>query len=345
MTALLDSIDALLLDLDGTVYHGEQVIAGAADTLDEARTRGRAIQFVTNNASRAPEDVARQLTGLRITARPEDVSTSAQAAAALLRTRLTEGDTVYVLGAEALAAEVRDQGLRPMTSKADQVAAVVQGFSPTIGWPQLAEACMAIRTGASWVACNGDVTLPTERGMLPGNGALVAALAAATDRTPTVAGKPERPLFEQALAASGTRHALVVGDRLDTDIAGARNAGLTSLAVLSGVSSPRDILAAPPAQRPDHLSTDISGLLLPIEQTRIPSEQSSPDPFWEVQLAGTTLRVETKAAEGAPVDLLRMLCAAWWPHRAGAPDAITGDRQALSLLTTLGIPATPASRG
>jgi ribonucleotide monophosphatase NagD (HAD superfamily) len=106
-----------------------------------------------------------------------------------------------------------------------------------------------------------DVTLPTERGLLPGNGAFVVALQAATDREPLVAGKPAVPLLDQAAKSLGAQRPLVVGDRLDTDIAGAINAGMDSLLVLTGVSTEAEALALPPEQRPTYIASDLSGLL------------------------------------------------------------------------------------
>ena len=154
------------------------------------------------------------------------------------------GAPVLIVGTESLAAEVRNVGLKPVRLWSDDPVAVVQGHSPQTGWPDLAEAALAIRGGALWVAANVDLTLPSERGLLPGNGSMVAALRAATDREPQVAGKPQPTLLTDALARGNFRTPLVVGDRLDTDIAGANAAGLPSLLVLSGVSTADDTVRA-----------------------------------------------------------------------------------------------------
>ena len=188
------------------------------------------------------------------TAESDDVVTSAQSAARLLAAQLPSGAAVLIVGTEALADEVRTVGLKPVRLWSDAPVAVVQGHSPQTGWPDLAEAALAIRGGALWVAANVDLTLPSERGLLPGNGSMVAALRAATDTEPQVAGKPEPTLLTDALARGDFHTPLVVGDRLDTDIAGANAAGLPSLLVLSGVSTAADTVRAALGQRPDYLA-------------------------------------------------------------------------------------------
>ncbi|QFZ22329.1 HAD-IIA family hydrolase [Saccharothrix syringae] len=254
---LLDRYDALLLDLDGTVYRGREAVPGAVEAVAAAREHGVGVRFVTNNASRSPSDVAGHLTELGFHAALEEVSTSAQAGAAMLLDLVPPGTRVVVLGTDALAEEVRSRGFEPVRS-ADGAGAVVQGLSQELGWRELAEACVAIRAGARWVACNVDATLPTERGLLPGNGALVAALRTATGVEPLVAGKPATPLLEQAAKSVGAQRPLVVGDRLDTDIAGAVSAGMDSLLVLTGVSTEEEARLLPEDRRPTHVAPDLS---------------------------------------------------------------------------------------
>jgi glycerol 3-phosphatase-2 len=253
-----DEYDALLYDLDGTIYRGQEVVPGADRAVDAARQRGTKVRFVTNNASRGPDEVARHLTEIGISATPEEVSTSAQAAAAVLAEKLQPGTTVLVVGSSALVREVELKNLTTTRTYDDTVQAVVQGLSKDTSWRDLAEACVAIRAGALWVACNVDPTLPTERGPLPGNGSLVAALKAATGSEPVVAGKPATPLMDEAKRSAGARKPLVVGDRLDTDIAGAVGAGLDSLLVLSGVSTAQDLLDATDDMRPTYVASDVS---------------------------------------------------------------------------------------
>ncbi|GAA2972863.1 HAD-IIA family hydrolase [Actinokineospora diospyrosa] len=317
---LLDGYDALLFDLDGTVYRGGQAISGAAAAVAAARADGTTVRFVTNNASRSPAQVAEHLTGLGVPTEPGEVSTSAQAAAAVLAARLTPGEHVLVLGTSALAAEVTAVGLTPVRT-ADGVAAVVQGLSPDLSWNDLAEAAVAINAGALWIACNVDRTLPTERGLLPGNGSLVHALRYATEREPEVAGKPATPLMDESVRAAAAHRPLVVGDRLDTDIEGAVTAGLDSLLVLTGVATPADVLAAGPEARPTYLAADLTAITAPVADLEI-----GPKPGWSLRLEHDTITI---TGDGDPLDLLRALCATTWS--APTPPHL-GDHPALATL-------------
>lgn len=273
--SLLDDYDALLLDLDGTVYRGEEPIPGVDGAVEAARKQQVTVRFVTNNASRSPDEVASHLTRIGIAATPEEVSTSSQAAASVLAEKLQPGTTVLVVGSDALVHEVELRNLATTRTHSDAVQAVVQGLSKDVGWRELAEACVAIRAGALWVACNVDPTLPTERGPLPGNGSLVAALRTATDSEPLVAGKPATPLMDEAQRSADARRPLVVGDRLDTDIAGAVNAGLDSLLVFSGVSTVEELLDASEAMRPTYIGHDVAAVTQ--EVVRIEPGKDWPD--------------------------------------------------------------------
>ncbi|HEX6357645.1 HAD-IIA family hydrolase [Actinophytocola sp.] len=257
---LLDHYDALLFDLDGTIYRGAEVIPGATHAVDAARERGTKVRFVTNNASRGPAEVASHLTEIGVRATAEEVSTSAQAAATVLAEKLQPKTTVLVVGSDALVHEVELKDLTTTRTYSDGVQAVVQGLSKDTSWRDLAEACVAIRAGALWVACNIDPTLPTERGPLPGNGSFVAALRTATGSEPVIAGKPATPLMDEAQRSANARNPLVVGDRLDTDIAGAVAAGLDSLLVLSGVSTAQELLDAPESMRPTYIARDVGAV-------------------------------------------------------------------------------------
>ena len=321
---LLDTCDALLVDLDGTVYRGGMAVPGVPSALDAVRAEGVAVRFVTNNASRAPGAVAAHLVGLGITAAPEEVSTSAQAGALVLADRLDPGAEVLVVGSPALADEVRAVGLVPTDKAGPRTAAVVQGLAQDIAYPLLAEATVAVRAGALWVACNVDKTIPTERGLLPGNGALVAAVREATDAEPVVAGKPAAPLMEASIAAAGATAPLVVGDRLDTDIEGAAAVGIPSLFVLSGVDTPASLLAAEPHRRPTHVARDVAGVFLPEAELAV-----GPKAAWSID--GGAVR-----GDGDPLDLLRALCAVAWSTGIPRlrPDGDAADRA----LTALGLP-------
>lgn len=319
MTTLAESYDALMLDLDGTVYLGGQPIDHVAPALARAKQQGARSVFVTNNASRPPAEVAGALAGMGVPAEPEDVLTSPQAAAVMLTDRHPAGTKVLVVGAPWLVESVREAGLEPVRLASDNPAAVVQGHSPDTGWRELAEACIALRAGADWVACNVDSTLPTDRGLLPGNGAMVAALVAATGLKPRVAGKPESPLLDAAVRLVGAERPLVVGDRLDTDIACAVAGNTPSLLVFTGVSTAADLLAAVPAQRPTYLSFDLRGLVEEDRSVRIPTTSSAGSGLeWSVTTETDTLLLSgNQAADGGVSDAsalraLAMLTARAW---------------------------------
>ncbi|MGH3876763.1 MAG: HAD-IIA family hydrolase [Actinophytocola sp.] len=313
---LLDRYDAFLFDLDGTVYRGEHAIDGAAEAVEAVR--GRTVRFVTNNASRGPDEVAAHLTEIGIRAASDEVSTSAQAAAAVLAEKVAEKSTVLVVGSPALEREVELVGLTATRTADDDVTAVVQGLSKQTNWQDLAEATVALNRGMLWVACNVDPTLPTERGMLPGNGSFVAALRTATGREPIVAGKPATPLMDQAVRAAHATHALAIGDRLDTDIAGAVAAGLDSLLVFTGVTTPAELLASD--IKPTYLAADVRAVTEDPERLAIGEK-----PGWKIDNG-------VVSGDGDPLDLLRALCAV--EHR----DAKAGDDNAAAALRHLGLP-------
>ncbi|MUM17723.1 HAD-IIA family hydrolase [Mycobacterium sp. CBMA271] len=310
---LVDAYDCLLLDLDGTVFRGAEPTPNAIASLAAA---GDVRQlYVTNNASRSAPEVAEHLISLGFAAEPGDVVTSAQSAARLLAEALRRDDAVLVVGTEALAAEVSAVGLTPVRSFDKAPRAVVQGHSPETCWAILAEAALAIRAGAYWVAANVDATLPTERGLLPGNGSMVAALRTATDADPVVAGKPGRALMEDALARGSFARPLVVGDRLDTDIAGANAAGLPSLMVLTGVNSAIDAIWAEVTHRPRFLGTDLSSLHLPEADARIELKAS-----WQVTVDADQISVSALNDSGSSLSLAQSLAAAVWA--TGAAPAV-----------------------
>jgi glycerol-1-phosphatase len=315
---LCDAYDVALLDLDGVIYIGSQAVPGAAQALARAVQAGMRAAFVTNNASRSPSRIAAQLTGLGVPATAADVVTSAQAAARLLAERLPAGAPVLVAGGTGLRIALRERNLRPVSTAAEHPAAVVQGYSPDLSYALLAEAALAIRAGAWYVATNADLTLPGPRGLQPGNGSIIALLVAATGVQPVVAGKPEPPLHAESVQRTGAQHPLVVGDRLDTDIEGAVRGRADSLLVLTGVSTPADAIGAPPLCRPTYLARDLGGLLTPH-----PEVTPTPDGGWAC--GGWTARLAPdggkldRSGSGDPVDALRALCRAAWS--ADAPVA------------------------
>jgi len=314
--------DAALLDLDGVIYLGGSPIPGAAKALTQAAENGMRLAFVTNNASRSPSAIAAQLAGQGVPATTADIITSAQAAAHLLADRLPAGSPVLVVGGIGLRIALRERGLRPVSTAADRPAAVVQGYAPGISYALLAEGAMAVRDGALYVASNADVTLPTPRGPQPGNGSLVQVIATATGRQPIVAGKPEPPLHAEAIARTGARRPLVVGDRLDTDIEGAVRGGADSLLVLTGVTSPVGAVLAPPGRRPSYLAADLAGLLEPHPEVTA-ADGALHCGGWSAR-RGRSGELEMSGS-GSPIDGLRALCAAAWSGQDGpAGDADGG---------------------
>jgi glycerol-1-phosphatase len=305
VSTLAQDHDCLLLDLDGTVFRGNEPTPGAVETLAVVSSR---VLFVTNNASRGPAEVAAHLCEMGFTAKPDDIVTSAQSAARLLQEQLQPGAAVLIVGTDSLAAEVRKVGLKPVRQWSDGPVAVVQGHSPQTGWPDLAEAALAIRGGALWVAANVDKTLPSERGLLPGNGAMVAALCAATDSKPQVGGKPEPTLLTDALSRGKFRTPLVVGDRLDTDIAGANAAGLPSLLVLCGVSTAADTVCAAVGQRPNYVAEDLRSL-----DARADSLRIGQHPAWYVDVGPSAVTVQSTGRDpGDPLSVVRATASAVW---------------------------------
>ncbi len=313
--------DVALLDLDGVVYLGGAAIPGAAAALAAVGPAGMRLAFVTNNAYRTPAAIAAQLTGLGVPASPEDVVTSAQAAARLLAERLPAGSAVLVIGGIGLRAAVRERGFRPVSAAAEEPAAVVQGYSPDISYSSLAEGALAVQAGALFVASNADATLPTPRGRQPGNGSLIRVIATATGIRPLVAGKPEPPLHAESVQRTGARRPLVVGDRLDTDIEGACRVGADSLLVLTGVTQPADLLLAPPGRRPSYVAADLSGLLEPHPEVTAGNGRYHCR-GWTARWDADSQRLELTGS-GDRIDGLRALSAAAWSAAGITPEAAT----------------------
>jgi glycerol-1-phosphatase len=306
--------DVALLDLDGVVYVGPHAVPGAPAALAEARARGMRLGFVTNNASRTPEEVAAHLTELGVPATAADVITSSQAAAAVVRQEHGPGARVLPVGGPGVAAALAAEGLTVVTRAEEHPVAVVQGYGRDVGWAQLAEAVVAVRGGARHVATNADATIPSPRGPLPGNGALVGVVAAVTGQPPRVTGKPDPAMHAECLRRTGAARPLVVGDRLDTDVDGARRAGAASLLVLTGVTDAAVLLAARPQERPDLVAPDTAGLLV----AHPPVQRASGGWRCGGWLAGTGEGVLLLAADeaerpgGDGLDGLRALCVAQW---------------------------------
>lgn len=265
MTELTTPYRGIICDLDGVVYRGALPVPYAVDALTASQNSGRWVVYATNNASRPPAEVVRQLSGFGLTLEQHDVVTSSQAGAAHLKDHLPPGAPVLAVGGLGVYLALEEAGLTvvsPADAPRTEVSAVLQGLGQDLTWRDLAEAAYAVNGGALWVATNTDMTLPTDRGEAPGNGALVAVVRAAVDHDPVVVGKPFTPLYDLSVKVLGTTPAttLAVGDRLDTDIEGAGRAGIESLWVSTGVSGVLEVALARGYRRPTFLAADLRAL-------------------------------------------------------------------------------------
>lgn len=309
----LDGVDVVLSDLDGVIYASELPIPHAIESLSRA-AEGRRLGYITNNASRTDAAVAAQLTDLGLDVQPAQLITSPQAAVRLLRTKVEPPAVVLVVGGEGLTVELERAGYAVTRSARDAPAAVVQGFAPEVAWTDLAEAAYALalpeeQGGIPWIATNTDWTIPRSRGVAPGNGTLVSAVHTAVGRLATVAGKPEVPIFEEAVARFKAEHPLFIGDRLDTDVIGATRAGIESALVLTGIDRPKHVLAAPPGSRPTYILTDLRELHQPYPSVVRRGEMFSVNDA-RVRISGHDVEIVSEGSQ--PVDLVRAGAAAIW---------------------------------
>ena len=263
---LLERYDGFLFDLDGVVYRGEDAVSNAPAVLEELRRRGCVVRYLTNNSSKTPQQVAGKLAGLGVPATPEEIVTSAVATAAMLRTEGFAGASAFVIGEQGVREALDHAGIRVVDGQPPRVDLVVIGWDRSADYDKLRRATLLVRAGARLVATNGDATYPAADGLWPGAGALLAAVTTATGATPTVVGKPARPMFRSAQESCGATHPLVVGDRLDTDIGGAVAMGWDSLLVLTGASRYRDLIGSPVL--PTYLGADLRTLLRPSPAAR-----------------------------------------------------------------------------
>ncbi|AZS43427.1 HAD-IIA family hydrolase [Microbacterium oleivorans] len=309
----LDGVDLVLADLDGVVYAGDSAIPHAVESLTTSRA-DRPLAYITNNASRRDSVVAAHLTELGLDTQPHEVVTSPQAAVRLLRDRVAVGATILVVGGDGLVFELEKAGYTVTRSADEGPAAVVQGFAPEVGWAQLAEAAYALALpedegGIPWIATNTDWTIPQSRGIAPGNGTLVSAVHTAVGRLATVAGKPERPIFDEAVARFGATRPLFIGDRLDTDIAGAQVAGIDSVLVLTGIDRPKHVLAAPIVSRPTYIVGDLRELHEPYPETIVKGDVTTVGSA-SVRIDGPDVHIVSEGDR--PIDLVRAGAAAIW---------------------------------
>ena len=347
---LAEAYALALLDLDGVVYRGKNPVDHASDAIRDAERRGMAIEYTTNNSSRFQSVVADQLIGFGLSVEPRQVITSSVVAARMVARVVPRGAKVLVVGAEHLREEIARQGLTIVERAEDDPAAVVQGWYPDMTWNQLAQAAFAVERGAAYYVTNRDLTIPRELGIAPGCGSMVQAVVNATGVQPAAcAGKPESAMYDEArllAAADGAEPVrrelcLAIGDRLDTDIEAGNRGGYDSLAVLTGVTNPRELMLAPRHLRPTFIARDLRALNEPM-----PAPRREPDGRWGVRTGrgrhrrrGTTDRQRRDGRGCAAGGMLRSLggrgqragvgCrqpAGFRPHRSGGvnitmPDA------------------------
>ncbi len=261
----LTNVRGLIIDMDGVLWHDDQAQAGLTDFFSALRHLRVPFVLATNNASLTAEQYVSKLAGMGVNVSLAEILTSGMATALYLAQHYPAAETrIFAIGMQGLIEPLLAQGFQCTglyeVQAENRAHLVVCGLDKTLTWDKLATAAINIQQGAHFIASNGDVTLPTELGFLPGNGATIAALSAATGVMPIVIGKPEPIIYQQALTILGLEpaHVIAVGDRLDTDILGAVCAGMRSLLVLSGISKESDLAGL--GYAPDWIMQDIAEL-------------------------------------------------------------------------------------
>lgn len=252
----LRDIHALVIDMDGVLWRGDNPLPGLVGFFELLRERPIAFRLATNNASKSPGQFVDKFASLGVKVAPDDILTSAGVTAQHIAA-VAPGASVYAIG-DGTRQAVLNHGLH--LSNGERADFVAVGWDPKLTYKELSEATLLIRAGAKFIGTNPDRTLPSERGLLPGNGAILACLQAATDVEPFIIGKPERAMFDAALAAMGAdvAHTAMLGDRLETDILGGQNAGLRTIFVLTGASDEAELAAS--LVKPDWVFKDIQEL-------------------------------------------------------------------------------------
>lgn len=246
--ASLQEIRAAIIDMDGVLWAGEAPLPGLAAFFETLRARGIRFVLATNNSSRTADQYVAKLARLGVTVSEAEVLTSGAATAEYLRGQSNgRGGRVYLIGEDGARLPLLAHGYT-LTELYDVSADyVVCGMDRALSWDKLATATLNVRAGAQLVGTNPDTSLPTERGITHGNGAVLAALQAATGVAPLIIGKPEPIMYQQAMQRLGVdpAHTVAIGDRLDTDILGAVRAGIHSLLVLTGISTKGELADLP----------------------------------------------------------------------------------------------------
>ena len=231
----MKSYKGYLIDLDGTMYRGTEQIAEAAGFINDLRKRDIPYLFVTNNSSRTPAQVADKLRSIGISTKDEQVFTTSMATANYIAEQ-KKGASVYVVGEEGIIEALKEKGMKLVEEHPDYL---VMGIDRGINYEKLSKACLAVRNGAVFISTNGDIAIPTEQGLLPGNGSLTSVVSVSTQVQPIFIGKPESVIVEQALRVLGVpkEETIMVGDNYDTDILAGINAGIDTLLVHTGVTT------------------------------------------------------------------------------------------------------------
>jgi 4-nitrophenyl phosphatase len=231
----MKSYKGYLIDLDGTMYRGTEQIAEAAGFINDLRKRDIPYLFVTNNSSRTPAQVADKLRSIGILTEDDQVFTTSMATANYIAEQ-KKGASVYVVGEEGITEALKEKGMKLVEEHPDYL---VMGIDRGINYEKLSKACLAVRNGAVFISTNGDIAIPTEQGLLPGNGSLTSVVSVSTQVQPIFIGKPESVIVEQALRVLGVpkEETIMVGDNYDTDILAGINAGIDTLLVHTGVTT------------------------------------------------------------------------------------------------------------
>ncbi|KAL1678549.1 HAD-like domain-containing protein [Schizophyllum commune] len=283
---IIDSYDAFLFDCDGVLWHGDRLVPGAKDVLAALRAHGKTVMFITNNATKSRAEYKTKFDKLGIAAEPTDIHTSASATAryvaSVLKLSEQPKSKAYIVGMEGLETELRDAGVEtiggsdpahnPSTTTPpdltdvradfdDKVGAVICGLDTRVNYLKLARAFVYLQDpNVHFVATNLDATYPHSAGLLPGAGSVSAMLRYSTKREPLSIGKPSSAMWDAVRVSSKLPQGrtLMVGDRLDTDIAFGKSGGVGTLLVLSGIATTADIT---PANAPDYVLNSVADLL------------------------------------------------------------------------------------
>lgn len=254
-----NSIRAVISDMDGVLWTGDMPLPGLDAFFELLRARSLRFALATNNSSKSPQDYVHKLERLGVQGiAAEQILTSGTTTISYLQARYPSGAPMHILGGDGLRQVVQEAGYTLADSDA---LAVIVGLDPQLTYDKLKRAALLIRGGAAFIATNVDATIPMPEGLAPGAGSLVAALQTATETEPVIMGKPYPPMFEAALRLLGTapHETLMIGDRLNTDIEGARRLGLQTALVLTGVATRTEAAASAPP--PDFIYDNLAALV------------------------------------------------------------------------------------